>query len=248
MQLQELQQLLSHLLTPEKFKDYAINGVQVWGERPIERVAFAVTASLEAIEAAIAWGADALLVHHGLFWGPTPLTSFTYRRVKRLIESGTALLAYHLPLDSHPVLGNSAVLARELGATETVPFMETRGGPMGVVATLPPTTREALATTLEQLSGPLLTLLPYGPDLIQRVGIVSGDGSLGITEALSLGCDTFVTGEPSGPSQYTAKEETLNYLCLGHEYSEQFGVKALAHHLAIQHHLTTTCLFFSYDL
>ena len=112
-----LLQACDALLQPERFKDYGPNGLQVEGRQEVRRLVSGVTASLALIEAAIAAGADAILVHHGLFWRGQDgrVTGWMKQRLQRLLAHDISLLAYHLPLDAHPEWGNNAQLGRVLG-------------------------------------------------------------------------------------------------------------------------------------
>ena len=68
MQREKLQNLLDSLLEAERFRDYCPNGLQVEGKSEVRRVLCGTTASQALIDEAIAWSADAILVHHGWFW------------------------------------------------------------------------------------------------------------------------------------------------------------------------------------
>ena len=140
MQTAPIMNLIGHLdalLNPAAFDDYGPNGLQVPGNDAIGTVVTGVSASVELFEQAAAHGADLVLVHHGLFWGETgPVDAQLKRRLKLLFEHDMALAAYHLPLDAHPELGNNALLARAMGATELEPFADHRGQPIGFLATL----------------------------------------------------------------------------------------------------------------
>ena len=108
---------LNQWLEPARFKDYGPNGLQVEGRAEVRRLVCGVTASLALIDAAIAAGADAILVHHGLFWRGQDgrVTGWMKQRLARLIQHDINLFAYHLPLDAHPELGNNAQLGARLG-------------------------------------------------------------------------------------------------------------------------------------
>src|SRR5215208_431267 len=110
---------LDALLNPSAFDDYGPNGLQVPGKEAISTVVTGVSASVELFEQAAEYGADLVLVHHGLFWGATgPVDAQLKRRLKLLFDHDMALAAYHLPLDAHLELGNNALLARAIGASD----------------------------------------------------------------------------------------------------------------------------------
>src|SRR6187402_355996 len=111
-ELSEVETFLQVMLRPEAFRDYGPNGLQVEGRREVRCIVSGVTASLAFIDGAVAAGADALVVHHGLFWRGQDgrLTGWLKERVKRLLANDISLFAYHLPLDAHPEFGNNAQL------------------------------------------------------------------------------------------------------------------------------------------
>jgi dinuclear metal center YbgI/SA1388 family protein len=218
------------LLETATFPDYrsAHNGLQVQGERAIGHLATAVDASEEVILAAIAAGADALLVHHGLFWsGQAPITGRLHRKVAPLIRSGVALYAVHLPLDAHPEVGNSAVLARRLGLEPGSPFGRYEEREIGFSArvSIP---RTEMVTRLEGVLGGPVHLISGGPEEIRRVAVVTGGGGSFIAEAAERGIDTLITGEASHHAHGDAHELGVNVLLGGHYRTEVWGVQALA--------------------
>ncbi|MES1983139.1 MAG: Nif3-like dinuclear metal center hexameric protein, partial [Pseudomonadota bacterium] len=117
MLLNDLSNYIGSLLQVSRFRDYCPNGIQVEGRAQVQRIATGVTASQELLQAATAWEADAILVHHGYFWRneEAAVTGIKKRRLAHLLRHDISLLAYHLPLDAHPELGNNAQLARRLG-------------------------------------------------------------------------------------------------------------------------------------
>jgi len=212
----------------------ALNGLQVTADGDVSTVATAVDASEASIRAARDLGADLLIVHHGLFWaGLEPITGRHYRRIAGLIEGGVALYASHLPLDSHPEVGNCAILARSLGLSLEGRFGQYRGVPIGWWGTLEQATdAEGLRGIAERVLGGAVRALPGGPDRIERVGVVTGGGGSFIPEAAALGLDAFVTGEGSHHHYFDASELGIHALLGGHYATETFGVRALGHHLA----------------
>jgi dinuclear metal center YbgI/SA1388 family protein len=246
MRLTELDRLLRGALELERAAqvDSALNGLQVANARgEAARVACAVDACLESIRRAVEWKADVLFVHHGLFWGkPQALTGFHYRRVRELCAGDCALYAVHLPLDAHPGLGNNAGLARRLGLREVQPFGEHRGLKIGCRGLLP----EALS--LQQVASlccgahPPLGLLPFGPQAIRAVGIVSGGASQDALQAIEEGLDLFITGEPSHMIYHACLEAGINALFAGHYLTEVWGVKNVGEWLSGEHGLATCFL------
>lgn len=206
----------------------ALNGLQVENGGEVTRVAVAVDASAASIASAKERGCDLLLVHHGLFWGKQRrITGRWYRRLRTLLDGDIAVYAAHLPLDLHPVVGNNAVLARELGVKVKGRFGEYEGQEIGVWGELE-LKRETLTARLADLLGGPVRLLPGGPELIQRVGVITGGGGSLIQSALDAGLDAYVTGEGAHHTYFDALEGGLNVYYGGHYATETWGVKALA--------------------
>jgi len=213
--------------------DYAPNGLQVEGERPIRRLVSGVTASLALIEAAQDLGADALLVHHGWFWkGENPcLTGLKGRRVRALIRGGASLIAYHLPLDRHPTLGNNATLASHLGILDA----QATGIGNGVLWTgrlATPTPPADWAAAVGARLGRTGTLVAGSDRPVQRLAWCTGGGQGYIEAAAALGVEAFLSGEISEQTTHAARELGIAYLAAGHHATERYGVAALGGHLA----------------
>ncbi len=230
-------------LQPESYRDVAVNGLQVEGSHNIERLAVAVSTSDLTITNAAEWGADALLVHHGLLWGGQvqALSGVLGRRLKALFQNDINLIAYHLPLDGHPEIGNNALLARELGMTVTGQFGEVAGMPLGVVAE---TSDEPSLGSILGSIGRLLGREPVAvgdveATTIQRVAILSGSGYGTLAEAAGLACQVLITGDIREPTMAEARELGIVVVAAGHEATERLGVQALAAELAGQFDLET---------
>ncbi len=234
--LQEIIGELDGLLQPERFEDYCVNGLQVPGGQDIGTIATGVSAHAELFELAVVEGADVVLVHHGLFWGSgvRALDPLLTRRLKLLLDADIALLAYHLPLDAHPTLGNNALLASALGAEELSAFARHRGEPIGFVASFPGDgvaaadlfARVSAATSREPL------VFDAGPARVQKIGIVSGGGADYLEEAAAAGAQAFLTGEPAERTMALAREAGVHFIAAGHYATETFGVRRLGEHLA----------------
>lgn len=228
----ELDAHLAQLLSVERFKDYGPNGLQVEGRLPVTRLVSAVTASLAAIEAAVADGADALLVHHGLFWRGQDgrVTGWMKRRLAALLRHDISLFAYHLPLDAHPELGNNAQLGQRLGLVadarfgdQDLGFIGDAGGHASVQSLA-----QAAAAALER--SPVVVAGDGRP--LRRIAWCTG-GAQGFFEAaIAAGADAYITGEISEPQTHYARETGVAYLACGHHASERYGVQALGAHLA----------------
>lgn len=233
MRLEELVAYLDEYLGVRNAPDFpgAVNGLQVENRGGVSRVAVAVDAAQAAIDGAVAAGANLLIVHHGLFWdGNVPVTGRRYRRIRALLEADVALYSSHLPLDSHPEVGNNAVLARELGITVSGPLGEYQGGPLGLWGTLD-VSREALAARLDETLGCRIKVVAGGPERVRRVGIVTGGAGDQVSAARALGLDAFITGEGAHHNYFDAAEGGINLYLGGHYATEVWGVRALARHL-----------------
>lgn len=232
-----LDQLVQHLddyLRIAEIPDYehALNGLEVENRGVVTTIVSAVDASQQTIDgvAAACPRGTLLLVHHGLFWdGNRPIRGRRYRKVRTLFDHDIAVYSAHIPLDVHPVVGNNAVLARQLGISDSVAFDTYRGIPFGAAGALS-TTRDTLAARVGELLGTSVQLIPGGPERTGRVGIITGAAGDRIAAAASAGVDTFITGEGAHHTVFDALELGVNVLYAGHYATETVGVKALAEH------------------
>ena len=232
MKRQQLVEYLDGLLQPGRFRDYCPNGLQVEGRAEVMRIVAGVTASQALLDVAVARGADAVLVHHGYFWKGEDgrVTGIRRQRLKTLLANDINLLAYHLPLDAHPDLGNNAQLASRLGWLPDGRFGEQDIAWLGNVEI--PTTAGRLAAQIaaELVRSPMLIGDPERP--IRRLGWCSGGAQDYFEQAIALGVDAFVSGEISEQTVHLARESGVAYLACGHHASERYGVAALAAHLS----------------
>jgi dinuclear metal center YbgI/SA1388 family protein len=216
-------------------RDYAPNGLQVEGRPTIGKIVTGVSACQELFERAAAAGADAVLVHHGLFWrgASLRLTGVAWRRVKALLAADLNLIAYHLPLDRHPEVGNNAVAARRLGLVELAPFGLHEGLPVGFSGRFAePLPAPELVARCRRLYAQEPLVLGRGPRRLTAVGIVSGSAPRDLHTALEAGLDAFLTGEATEWVTNLAREAGIHYLACGHYATERLGVQALGEHLA----------------
>lgn len=228
----ELRAYLDELLETTRYKDYCPNGLQVEGCGEIHHVVCGVTASQALIEAAIARGADALLVHHGWFWKSEDgrVTGFRRQRMASLLAANINLFAYHLPLDAHAELGNNAQLAARLGWAVEDRFGEQEIGFVGVPPA--PTFLRKLAEHVARSLGREPLLIGDPDRKIGRIAWCSGGAQSYFESALATGADVFVSGEISEQTVHLARETGMAYLAAGHHATERFGVQALGAHLA----------------
>lgn len=217
---------LNQWLEPARFKDYGPNGLQVEGRAEVRHLVCGVTASLALIDAAIDAGADAILVHHGLFWRGQDgrVTGWMKQRLARLIQHDVNLFAYHLPLDAHPELGNNAQLGQRLGWVADARFGDQD---LGWIATAAPTTAEALMGQLRALTGREPVLAAGDGRPLRRIAWCSGGAQGYFEAAIAAGADVFVTGEISEPQAHYARETGVTFIAAGHHATERYGVQGV---------------------
>ena len=210
----------------------AFNGLQVANRGVVTKIGAAVDAGLIPFQRAVAAEVDFLIVHHGMYWDmPRPLTGAVYDRVAALIDGNCAVYSNHLPLDSHPIIGNNALLARELGLKANRGFMPNAGGDIGRIAPSGRLTRAALRSRLEKLY-PRVIAIEYGSATPVDIAFCSGSGNSAVRALRDAQVDTLVTGELREEWFNCAQEQKLNlYLC-GHYATEVHAVKALAAELS----------------
>ena len=232
MRLNELEIYLNQLLDVAHIHDYCPNGLQVEGRSEVRKLISGVTASFDLLQAAVAAGADAVLVHHGYFWrGENQcLTGMKRRRIALLMEHDVSLLAYHLPLDAHLELGNNTQLGRRLGFIETGRFGEQC---IAVQGTLPQTMAlKDLGINIEHLLSRKPLVIGDEAKPVQRIAWCTGAAQDYFDEAIRLDVDAFVTGEISEQIVHAARESGVAFIAAGHHATERYGVQALGEHVA----------------
>jgi dinuclear metal center YbgI/SA1388 family protein len=228
----EIERYLSEALSVGQFKDYGPNGLQVEGRAEVRRLVSGVTASLAFIESAIEAGADALLVHHGLFWRGQDgrLTGWMRRRLAPLFAHDINLFAYHLPLDAHPAWGNNAGLGLRFGWRADRHFGEQQLGFSAPLTESQPLA--ALQAQLERELGRSVIALPGDGRPLRRIAWCTGGAQGYFEAAIAAGADAFVTGEISEPQTHLARETGIAFIAAGHHATERYGVQLLGAHLA----------------
>ncbi|MES2944053.1 MAG: Nif3-like dinuclear metal center hexameric protein [Pseudomonadota bacterium] len=229
------------LLEPGRFKDYGPNGLQVEGKAEIRKIVSGVTASLALIEAAVAVQADAIFVHHGLFWRGQDgrVTGWMKQRLALLLAHDINLFAYHLPLDVHPELGNNAQLGLRLGlqafegeqgrfGDNRLGFMGSRidGGSFADVDELAESIKNTLNRPVVQVG--------RAQSGIRSIAWCTGGAQGYFESAIAAGADAFITGEISEPQAHYAREMGVPFIACGHHASERYGAPAVAAHVAAQ--------------
>ncbi len=228
----ELETYLKTLLKPELFDDYCPNGLQVEGKPEVKKVLFAVSATRESAEYAVKIKADALVVHHGLFWkfhGTRTLTGPFYKRVAPLLKNDINLFGYHLPLDAQEEVGNAVSIARLIEMGDLKPFGNYKGAFTGTMGTLKtPMTGMELKKLLEvKLNHSVHYSNPIEGAVIKRIGIITGGANSEWREAAKLGLDAYITGEMSEHDYHESRESGIHMFAGGHHATEKFGIISL---------------------
>lgn len=235
-----LQNILNEELRAFAIKDYCPNGLQVEGRSNIKKIVTGVTASQALIDAAIEREADAILVHHGYFWkGESPvLTHMKGRRIASLLSHQINLLAYHLPLDIHPTLGNNAQLAALLGIELRRGLEPWDKNSVAMVGELKsPMQGAQFAAHIEQVLGRQPLHIKAHERVIKKIGVCTGGGQSFLPLAAEQGVDAFLSGEISEQTTHTAREMGVDFFAAGHHATERYGVKALGEWLSEKYQL-----------
>jgi dinuclear metal center YbgI/SA1388 family protein len=222
--------LLDKTLRTPEISDRSVNGLQVEGVSEITKIGLAVDASLKTYKLARKNGCQMLIVHHGIIWeGIKSIIGPTYKQIEFLIKTGINLYASHLPLDLHPTLGNNALIAKTLGLKNTQPFGVYKNGMhLSFEGQLPrAATLKSMAELVKRKFGGPVTILPFGPQKIKNVAIMSGGGSFALAEAIQKKIDLLVTGESSHENHHAALEGKINVIYGGHYHTEKLGVQAV---------------------
>jgi dinuclear metal center YbgI/SA1388 family protein len=232
MEIKELLDYTGQLLDVGRFRDYCPNGLQVEGRSQIHTLVSGVSASQALLEAAAGAGADAILVHHGWFWKneDARVVGVRHQRLKFLLEREISLIAYHLPLDAHPQLGNNAQLSRLLELDIDGWFGEQQIGAYGKL-------RKArdllsLTETVQRVLQRKPLVIGEPQREIRRIAWCSGAAQDYLALAIDLGVDAFLTGEVSEHTVHLARESGVAFIAAGHHATERYGVQALGEHLA----------------
>lgn len=234
--LADLVRWCDQTLAAASFKDYCPNGLHVEGKPVVERLITGVTASQALIEAAIERQADAILVHHGYFWKgeAQPLTGLKGKRIKQLMQHDISLIAYHLPLDAHPVYGNNRSLADLLGFSITGGLDPSEARPIGNIGHCAALTVPEMLSLLEDKLGRPAQHLAGGGNIIQKVGWCTGGAPDFIHQAAAQGCDAYLSGEVSERTFHEAAELGIHYFACGHHATERGGAQRLGVEIAAQ--------------
>ena len=221
-------------LNAARIADYCPNGLQVEGRPQVRRIVSGVTASQALLDAAVEAEADVVLVHHGYFWKgeDARVTGMKRRRLQTLLGHDISLLAYHLPLDLHPEVGNNVQLARQLEITVEGSLDPDNPKVVGLLGSLAePMTARDFARRVQEVLG-REPLLVEGAGMVRRIGWCTGGGQGYIDDAIAAGVDLFLTGEASEQTFHSARENGVSFIAAGHHATERYGVQALGDYLA----------------
>lgn len=238
--LETLEAYFNQLLSPSLFDDYSPNGIQIEGKSDIKRVAFAVSATRDSIQKALEWRADALVVHHGVFWkyqGARPVTGAWGERIRLCVKNDLNLLAYHLPLDAHSEVGNAVALGKELGLINMSPFGLHKKQYLGAKGEFPtPLSASDLKTKLEKvLNHNIVMATPDASKPVKTIGIITGGANNDWVKAMEDGLDAYLTGEISEYNWHDSIEAGIHYFAGGHHATERPGIKALMNRFKQDH-------------
>ncbi|WP_456406975.1 Nif3-like dinuclear metal center hexameric protein [Caldithrix abyssi] len=233
MEREKLLTYLNRFLKSDEFNDICPNGLQVEGKKEIKKIVSGVSACVELFEKALALNADTVLVHHGIIWNfERPVYQGSYKkRVKILLENDLNLLAYHLPLDAHEIVGNNIQIAKQLELLDIQPFGDYKGTAIGFSGEIEPISRKKFFNRIKTLINENALIFPYGPEKIRSVGIISGAAQKEIQQAVLKGLDVFITGEVSEHIMHYAREEGIHFVAAGHYATERYGIIAISRHL-----------------
>ncbi len=233
--LHKLITYLDQYLNAQSIQDYCPNGLQIEGKQAVGKILGGVTATQELIDFAISQHVDAILVHHGFFWKGEnqAITGIKKNRIQALLQHDISLIAYHLPLDVHPVIGNNIQLAKLLGLKNIGPLEPQSKSSIGITGELDEPVSAALFNKIiSSALGRDCVQIGDASKLLKTVGLCTGAAQGMINQAVSLGVDAFISGEISEPTVHIANETGVNYFSAGHHATERGGVIALGNHLA----------------
>lgn len=229
MHRNDLTDFLTTYLKSDDYKDDCPNGIQVEGTAEVKKIFTAVSASVELFEITAAQKADTVIVHHGIIWNfERPVYKGGYReRIRLLLENNINLYGFHLPLDAHEEIGNNAQLCRRLKVKNMRPFGDIKGQYIGMKGEIDKIDKESFFKRISKLVNRDPLVFDYGPDQVEKVGVISGGAQKYLNQAVSSGLDVYLTGEVSEHIMHYAKEEKIHFVSAGHYATEKFGIIAL---------------------
>ena len=232
---------LDEYLQESTTRDSAMNGLQVEGKEEVNNIVLGVSVSMQLFNKAIEQNADMIIVHHGLYWGESfPIKGFSRERIWSLLKNKISLVAYHIPLDKHPVVGNNAQLLKLFDTKHTEPFAKYKGATIGFKAELKcPVRIDHITEILKRRLGSESLCYNFGKESISKIGVVSGGAPEMIYQAIDDKIDLFLTGEATEYVQEMAREAKINFISAGHYNTEKLGIQALGELLKEQFNVKT---------
>jgi dinuclear metal center YbgI/SA1388 family protein len=213
--------------------DGARNGLQHKGDRPVRKVGAAVDAGAHVFAEAARRGIDFLIVHHGMYWRPvSPESQVRALRKAALKKADLSLYSSHLPLDAHPLIGNNALIAQDLGLKIVDWFVDYEGLPIACICR--GIARSTLRKRLKTSYPKTYKGIEFGSAHPKKIAILSGSGRSALDHLKAEGCDTLITGELREEHFNEAQEQGWNLYPCGHYATETWGVKALATAVALE--------------
>ncbi len=242
MQRDDFTDFLTTYLKTDDYNDDCPNGIQVEGTAEVRKILTAVSASVELFKIAAAQKADTVIVHHGIIWNfERPVYKGGYReRIRLLLENNINLYGFHLPLDAHEEIGNNAQLCRRLEVKNMRPFGDIKGQYIGMKGEIDKIDKESFFKRISKLVDRDPLIFDYGPDQVEKVGVISGGAQKYLNQAVSAGLDVYLTGEVSEHIMHYAKEEKIHFVSAGHYATEKFGIIALGQLLEKQFNVEIT--------
>lgn len=233
--LEKFTQYINTYLQIDRFDDYCPNGLQVEGGQKVKKIITGVTASQALLEAARDDSANAVLVHHGYFWkNEDPrVIGIKRNRLAILLNNNISLLAYHLPLDAHPEVGNNVQLAKLLGIQiEGELLSESRPACGSVGHFNYSMSVDDVKQLIETQLNRSCTYINAGSSSIKTLAWCTGAGQGFIDIAAEKKLDAYISGEISEQTTHIAREAGIHYFAAGHHATERYGIQALGEHLA----------------
>ena len=145
-----------------------------------------------------------------------------------LTRAYIGVLGYHLPFDERLTLGYNPMLAEALGLTNAEPFGEKEGRPIGMIADMPTIDFSEFRTQLGSEFGGEEQAFTGKKARVQRIAIVGVMTEELVWQAIQRRADVYVTGQLPKEGRTVALHSGLALIAVGHQRSEQWGLRALA--------------------
>ena len=207
-------------------------------DKEIQKIYIALDATDEAIEEAIANGADMLLTHHPMiFKGMKRVTQedFIGRRIIRLIQNDISYYAMHTNFD---VMGMADLAADYLGISDTrvleiTSVSETGEEGIGRYGSLKKemTVRECCEEVKQAFSLENVKVFGNLERKVKTAAISPGSGRSVISNALQAGVDVLITGDIDHHEGIDAVAQKLTVIDAGHYGVEHIFIPYMEQYL-----------------